>query len=551
MAPNKLSLALLPLLLSLGQCAVYNQLTDLQRSSFDFVIVGGGTAGAVLANRLSAHKSFEVLVMEAGPSHQGVLDAQVPFLWRSLIATEYDWNFTTTVEPGLSGRSISYPRGRLLGGSSSTNAMFYTRGSIDDYDRWARITGDSGWSWKELLPYFKAHEHWSLPAEPRNITGEFNPAVHGFNGSTYTSLYSVVQQIDSRVIAAADELGGGFTYNIDMNSGDSLGTTWYQGTIRDGERSSSATSYLTDDVLNRSNLHVVLNTLATRVVASNTSSSRVPSFKQVQITGNGIASFKSLPQSNLLTRIYQGKNVTVSATKEMLLAAGAIGSPHILMNSGIGDAQELQSVGVHPIVNLPSVGKNLTDHPMWNISYLANTTLTTDNYTSNPTLFAEALNEWKTNRTGQFTNSVTNNVMWFRLPDNSSVFENHADPSAGPTSPHYEAIVFDGGSADEPRVGSAVVVVSPVSRGSIKLASSNPLDQPLITTGMFTEDIDMQVAIQGTKNCSSIASPLMHGSGYVLEERGPTAGADTDAEIEAVIREQSISIWHPVSTAAM
>ncbi|KAF5349530.1 hypothetical protein D9756_008823 [Leucocoprinus leucothites] len=531
MAPILSKFTALPLFFSLGICAVYEQLSDLTQTTFDFVIVGGGTSGAVLANRLSAQKDYQILVIEAGPSHKGVQDIQVPFLWRSLIASEYDWNFTTTVEPGLSGRSISYPRGHVLGGSSSTNAMFYTRGSKDDYDRWARITGDSGWSWDELLPYFKKNERWSPPAEPRNTTGQFDPSVHGFNGSTFTSLYSHVQDIDARVISAAAELGDGYEYNIDMNSGDSLGTTWYQGTIGDGERSSAATSYLTDDVLDRSNLHVVLHTIATRLVASNGSSPDVPAFKQVELTGNG------------------GQSI-VSASKEVILSAGAIGSPHILLNSGIGDSKDLESVGVNPIVDLPSVGKNLTDHPMWNVSFLANTLETTDNFTTNATLFAQALDQWTTDRKGPFTNSVTNNVLWFRLPDNSSAFEDVPDPSAGPTSPHYEFIIFNGGSTDEPRVSTALVVVSPASRGELKLGSSNPLDQPLITTGMFTTPIDMTVAIHAVRSARQFFS-AQAWDGYVLGERGPTAGATTDEEIDAVIRENSISIWHPVSTAAM
>ncbi|KAJ3565821.1 hypothetical protein NP233_g7394 [Leucocoprinus birnbaumii] len=505
--------------------------SDVALAQGAHVQLGGGTAGAVLANRLSANKSFQILLIEAGPSNQGVLNAQIPFLWPTLQGGPFDWNFTTTPQDALNGRTIPYPRGHILGGTSSINAMFYTRGSADDYDRWARITGDPGWSWLKLFPYFLKHEHWSPPAEPRNTTGQFNPLVHGFNGKTLTSLPGHLQSIDSKTIAAANELGGDFKFNLDMNSGSPLGTVWFQGTIGNGERSSSATSYLTDDVLSRSNLHVLLDTRAIRLIASGNTSS-TPAFRQVELSSNG-------------------NQTIVQATKEVLLSAGAIGSPYILLHSGIGDTQELNSLGIKPLVNLPSVGKNLTDHPVFNATWRANTTDTIDNLSTNATLFAEALNEWITERQGPLVNEgFGNNILWQRLPPNSSALKSNSDPSAGPTSPHLEILIVNGGSTEEARVGAGLIVVSPSSRGTIKLASSNPSDAPLIDPGFMTNPLDRTIAREALRKARVFFSAKAW-NGYVLDEASPTAGASTDDEIDAVLRDNIISIWHPVGTAAM
>ncbi|RXW17381.1 hypothetical protein EST38_g8468 [Candolleomyces aberdarensis] len=204
--------------------ALYQQLSDLPDIEFDCIIAGGGTAGAVLANRLSEVSRYQVLLIEAGPLDRGVLNIEVPYFASRRMGSPYDWNYTTVPQPGLNGRTIPYPRGRVLGGSSSINLMFYTRGSASDYDRWAEVTGDPGWSWRRILPYFLKNERWVAPADGHNTVGQFDPTVHGRDGMTMVSLPSYNQTAtDGRTIEATKQLGPEFKFNLDMNSGNPLG----------------------------------------------------------------------------------------------------------------------------------------------------------------------------------------------------------------------------------------------------------------------------------------------------------------------------------------
>ncbi|KAJ2935644.1 hypothetical protein H1R20_g1449, partial [Candolleomyces eurysporus] len=314
---------LLALLLQLAAApsaiaVIRESIASLPNTTYDFVIVGG----AVLANRLTENPRWNVLVLEAGPSHEGVLDARVPSFSFNLQKTIYDWNYTSTAQPELNNRRVLIPRGHILGGCSSINGMFYTRGSSSDYDRWARVTGDEGWAWKNILPYI-------LKA--------------------------------SRV---RHELGGEFAYNVDTNSGDPLGTGWLQVTVGNGERSSAATSYLGPEYIKRPNLHVLVKNRVTKVLQT-TSNGGIPDFRTVKFTEGYDSS---------------GPSYQVTATKEIILSGGAFGTPHILQLSGIGDPEVLQAAGIETIVDLPSVGKNLTDQPQFTTIWPLGITHTFDPY---------------------------------------------------------------------------------------------------------------------------------------------------------------------------
>ncbi|KAJ7881410.1 aryl-alcohol-oxidase from pleurotus Eryingii [Mycena leptocephala] len=507
---------------SVSFALVVNQSTNLS-PTYDFVVVGGGTAGNVVANRLSENEDYSILVVEAGGSNENVLDIMVPFYCtRATPNTPQDWNYTTTTQPGLNGRSIPYPRGFVLGGSSSVNSMAYTRGSKDDYDRYARVSGDEGWSWDSLIPYIRKTEQFHPPTG-QNTSEQFDPAVMsaGFPRDT-----------DARVFETTSDLNHEFPFNIDMNSGTPLGIGWSQWSINNGSRSSSATSYLAPRYITRPNLHVVLNTRVTRILQSG------PHIQTVEFASSAEVG----PD-----RFY------VTATKEVILSAGSIGTPHILMHSGIGDSQSLASIGITPVHNLPSVGKNLTDHPFLRTSWQVNSTKTFDDAERNATLASEQLEEWSTTKTGPLIDSTTSQIGWLRLQKNSSLLQHFPDPSAGPLSPHFELLFTNGIVGIPPPTGNyftiSLGVVSPTSRGSITVNSTNPFDAPLINPNLLGSELDISIMREAIRSAQRfVGAPTL--ADYIL---APISVNDTasDTELDAFIRDHATTLDHPVGTAAM
>ncbi|KAJ6489556.1 alcohol oxidase [Mycena vitilis] len=498
---------------------------------FDFIIVGGGTAGNVVANRLSENPNHTVLVLEAGGSHTNVLNIIVPgFAPRATPDTPQDWNYTTTPQTGLKGRSMVYPRGFVLGGSSSVNYMAYTRGSKEDYDRWAAVTGDSGWSWDKLVPYMRKNERFGSSADQHNTTGQFNPAVHGFYGINTVSLGGFPNPIDSRVIETTTQLAE-YPFNLDMNSGYQLGIGWKQQTVKSGSRSSSATSYLAPQFVGRPNLHVLLHARVTRVLRTACNAFRTVEFVQD----------------------LKGKRFMLMAGKELILSAGSIGTPSILMHSGIGNSSTLASLGINPIHNLPSVGQNLSDHALTFLSFLVNSNDTFETVERNATLAAEQLARWNTTRTGPLVDTPGNQLGWFRIPDNSAIFERFSDPAAGPNTSHYELMFVNGGMLTPPPTGNFLsvipAVVSPTSRGSVILNSSDPLSPPVIDPNILGSEFDIFVMREGVKSALRfVTAPVWQN--YVISSVGINS-TSTDAEIDDFVRDNGASVFHPAGTASM
>ncbi|KAJ7653282.1 pyranose dehydrogenase [Mycena polygramma] len=517
---------------------VYEDVADLPGLSYDFVIVGGGTAGNVVANRLTENPKFSVLVLEAGVSNENVIDSIVPFLVEDLLAEPniYEWNYTTVPQPGLNGRNIAIQRAHILGGCSAHNGMVYTRGSAEDYDRYAAVTGDEGWSWNRLLPYFFKNEKWTEPADHHDTRGQFNPAVHSTTGINSVSLAGFPWPIFSEhIIESTKELPDEWPFNLDMNSGRPLGLGWQQCTIGGGERSSSATSYLGPEFIHRENLHVLLHARVSKLVDS----------RQVdgKLTFGGV-------------EFLQGGNLfTARTAKEIIMSAGSVGTPGVLLHSGIGDEAALTKLGITTVLDLPSVGRNATDQPVVQAGWFVNSTQTIESITQNATRVNEAFAEWNRSRTGPFTVQSLTHIGWLRMDAETLAAKNFSDPSAGPNSPHIE--VPFGPSAFGPAVvagsgngmSAGVVVLNPVSRGSVTINSSNPFDSPIIDVAFLQSDIDIFTLRQGIRKLLKFAqAPTWQD--YIL---APTVDLEnlSDDALDQFIRNTAQSSDHLVGTAAM
>ncbi|KAJ3521273.1 hypothetical protein NMY22_g12382 [Coprinellus aureogranulatus] len=537
-----------------AQGRLYESLESLPDRSYDFIVVGGSfvnssVASVVLTNgngldrwdsRLcdskqalreppiyrtpsrgrpqvsSAYTAFIASSMRFD-SNEGVLDLQVPGLTNN-ISTAYQWAYVTEPQANVKNRTLPLPRGHVLGGSSSINGMIYTRGSQDDYNAWAKITGDSAWSWDTLFSYAKKHEKWTAPVGGRDITGQYDPKVHGYDGRTRVSLReSPPDSFEARVLQTTKDLKE-FPYNIDRIRDCSW--PWTQSTIGNGERSSAATAFLDTPVRDRPNLDIVINTQATRVLRSG-------SGKQLDIRTVELG-----PRSGGSTR------KTFTAAKEIILSAGSINTPQILLLSGIGPRAELNALGISAILDLPDVGKGMSDHsvgpfPRWN---------TTGALLQFPDPDS-SLEQWKANRSGPMTEYGHFQIIWARIPQNSTVWKQHSDPSSGKNAPHIELYFsYDGAS-----VGAAIILLTPKSRGSVTLRSTNPYDTPKIDLGYLSHPFDLEAIREGARIIGRFfAGPAW--SGYVTAPL--TVGPD-DPGFDEQVRTLISSTWHPVGTAAM
>ncbi|KAF7798262.1 hypothetical protein EIP86_009479 [Pleurotus ostreatoroseus] len=521
-----------------ANAALYTDASRLSSSSYDFVVVGGGAAGNVIATRLTENPKFSVLLIEAGTSNKGVLGVEVPFLAPlNLPNSSVTWNYSTTPQAALNNRILPYSRGRVLGGSSSVNFMTYTRGSNDDYDRWAELTEDPAWSWANLEQYYLKSSRLVPPADNHSTPGLVNPADHGF-GPVQISLPALPTELDDRVINTSKASGGEFPFNIDVQSGTTVGVGLVQSTVGGGSRSSSAVAYL-DPAIDRPNLHVLVENTVTRLIQSGFDRGR-PVFNQVE--------FAPAPSS---------KRTTVTAQKEVILSAGSIGTAQILMLSGIGDPAELKSHGIKPVVDLPDVGQHLQDHPIMQNYFLVNSNDTSDDVFRNSSILDADLAQWTATKAGLFADTPVNSVAFLRIPRNASIFESAPDPAAGPGSAHFELIWADGFAETVvplPLTGHFMTVhtavITPTSRGSIRLASADPFAFPLINPNFFNTTFDRFAMLTAVKTARAFVS-AEPWDGFVISRFGGVGGAETDDEIVAAARDAIVTIWHPTSTARM
>ncbi|PPQ80124.1 hypothetical protein CVT25_001423 [Psilocybe cyanescens] len=570
-SPGLLSATLVSLQLIVPSLAItFTQSTQLTSKTYDYVIVGAGTAGLVLASRLTENPSITVLVLEAGGDDANNTGISTPFLAASITPnTSLDWNYTVTPQVGMDNRTFAYPRGRVLGGCSSVNYLFHQYGTDDDWNRLAKLSGDSGWSWNNMKRYVQKHEKFVPPVDGHNTTGQFIPSLHGFNGMVSVSLPGNNQSVDSRVLAATRQLGSEFAFNEDMSGGDRslLGIGFLQSSVGGGVRSSSSTSYLAK-ANERPNLTVLINAVVMKVIQTGSTHSGLKSFRSVQFTaspGTAISlTGKSMPShvsNKIVTEVKIDPPVIVTARREVILAAGAVNTPQILQLSGIGDSKDLQALKIHPIIDNPSVGANLSDHTLLpNIFTVKpqHEDRTFDHVLRNPNQLSAQIMQWQTNKTGVLANNIANNLGFMRVPSNDPIFRTTKDPTPGPKSPHWEMIVsnfFLSPGVPVPPTGGfmtiVTVLISPTSRGSIKLRSNNPFDKPLVDPNYLHTEFDIAAMRDSVKSSLKFAAAPAF-SDYISDRYGSAfQQATTDAKIDAYVRSLTTTIFHPFGTAAM
>ena len=477
----------------------------LPQTQFDFIIIGAGSAGATLASRLTENSQFSVCLIEAGGKDKSPfihVPAGLVFLARM---TNLGWKYNTEPQSQLNNRQLFWPRGKVLGGSSSLNAMCYVRGVPEDYDRWSDM-GAKGWDWQTVLPYFKKSE--------KQQHGESE--LHGADGYLSVSDLCHTNPLSNTFVAAAKEIG--LAKVTDFNSADREGLGFYQVTQENGQRCSTAKGYLTP-ALTRPNLTVLTKALV----------------EKIQIK-DGVATGVKLQ--------IDGQAIELTANKEVLLSAGAINSPQVLMLSGLGPKAHLAENSIELKVDLPGVGQNLQDHLDAIVQHRCKNR---DSYCLSVALiprYDKAALNYIFNRRGLFTSNVAEAGGFDKTEGAQGIPDIQYHFLPGILLNHGRTTAFGYG------YGVHVCGLYPKSRGEIKLRSNKPKDLAMIDPKYLEHPDDKKVMIDGVRRARKIlAAPVFEK--YKSWEIGPGSDVQSDEEILAFIRRKSETIYHPVGTCKM
>jgi choline dehydrogenase len=465
--------------------------------TFDYVVVGAGSAGCVLANRLTEDASTRVLLLEAG-GEDDADEIHIPVAFPALFKTRYDWNYETVPQKHLGDRPAYWPRAKVLGGCSSMNAMIYIRGNRADYDGW----GVPGWSFDEVLPYFVRAEHNSRLAGP----------LHGTDGPLHVEDRRFTHELSHAWVDAA--VSWGLKPTDDFNGVAQEGAGLYQVTCRNGRRWSTADAYLRP-ALERSNLTVRTDALVSRVLFAGTRAIGVRYSRH-------------------------GEDVDVHVDGEVILSGGAVNSPQLLMLSGVGPAEHLRSLDIEVVVSLPEVGENLHDHPASAILWF--TTGISDLVDLAGT---RALLRWKATGRGPMASNIGEAGGFFATRDGL----------AGPDMQVHVApsLFYDNGLHESPGPGftAGATLVDVASRGRVRLRSADPRWRPEIDPAYYSEPIDLDVMVSGLRSLIEIGTraPLARNLAGPFKLARLTGLSDED--LRAHVREVTQTLYHPVGTCAM